>query len=55
MSAYVKPSIVSVMSASKAIAQGINGSNSASKNGLRQDFASPSLMRSTTGAYQADE
>jgi hypothetical protein len=55
MSVYVKPTIVSVVRASKAIAQGLHGSNSATKCGIKQDAVDTILMRSTTGAYQADE
>jgi hypothetical protein len=52
---YVKPIIVSIVSASKAIAQDKHGSDSATKCGINQDVRDVSLMRSTTGAYQADE
>jgi hypothetical protein len=54
MSAYVKPTIVSVVRASKAIAIGLNGSP-ATKAGSMQDVGDASLNRSTSGAYQADE
>jgi len=55
MSAYVKPSIVSVVRASKAIAIGANGSNPSTKMGTLQDCVDAALSRSTSGAYQADE
>jgi hypothetical protein len=55
MSAYVKPTIVSSMRASKAIAQNVNGSNPATKIGGLQDFRDSALCHSTSGAYQADE
>lgn len=55
MIAYVKPSIVSVASASKAIAVGANGSNPLTKKGAMQDFVDHAISRSTSGAYQADE
>jgi hypothetical protein len=55
MSAYVKPTIVSVVRASKAIESGANGSNPITKAGVMQDSVDSSLARSTSGAYQADE
>jgi hypothetical protein len=55
MSVYVKPTIVSSMRASKAIAQNANGSISATKRGGLQDFKDSVLCHSTSGAYQADE
>lgn len=55
MSAYVKPTIVSVVSASKAIESGANGSNPITKAGVMQDSVDSSLTRSTSGAYQSDE
>jgi hypothetical protein len=55
MSAYVKPTIVFSMRASKVIAQSFNGSNPATKMGGLQDFKDSALCRSTSGAYQADE
>lgn len=54
MSTYVKPTIVSVVRASKAIAYGQNGSP-AGKAGSMHDVGDTSLIRSTSGAYQADE
>jgi hypothetical protein len=55
MSAYVKPTIVSVTRASKAIAIGANNSNPATKSGGLQDCVDTALRHSTSGAYQADE
>jgi hypothetical protein len=55
MSVYVKPTIVSVVRASKAIAVGANGSNPATKTGGLQDSKDAAFCRSTSGAYQADE
>jgi hypothetical protein len=55
MNPYVKPTIVSVARASNAIAIGLHGSNPETKHGILTDFANVTLMRSTSGAYQADE
>lgn len=55
MNAYVKPTIVAVVSASKAIEVSAHGSNPLTKSGIMQDVGDPALNRSTSGAYQADE
>jgi hypothetical protein len=52
---YVRPIVVGVKRASKAISHGANGSNPEIKGGTLLDFAEPALHRSTSGAYQADE
>jgi hypothetical protein len=55
MNPYVKPTIVSVAPASKAIAHGAHGSNPMTKHGGLQDFVDHTISFSTSGAYQADE
>ena len=52
---YVRPIIVGVKRASEAVSQGANGSNPLTKGRALLDFLNPSLYRSTSGAYQADE
>jgi hypothetical protein len=52
---YVRPVVVGVKQASKAISVGANGRNPEIKGGTLLDFAEPALHRSTSGANQADE